>query len=77
MRDEESWLEALTDSDNLTQSGAWYTLHFEDGTSQKFQSKNWLEKLKSSEQFQKRVLELMHEEIVLKYERKTEQVTST
>tara|TARA_R100000808_G_scaffold24512_1_gene56639 strand:+ start:314 stop:1414 length:1101 start_codon:yes stop_codon:yes gene_type:complete len=77
IRNEESWLEALIGSENLTQAGAWYTLHFEDGTSQKFQSKNWIEKLKSSEQFRERVLELMHEEIVLKYERKTEQSSST
>jgi len=76
IRDQESWLEALAGSENLTQSGAWYTLRYEDETTEKFQSKNWVEKINSNERFQERVLELMEEEIVRKYQKKTEQ-TST
>tara|TARA_R100000458_G_C8261807_1_gene237221 strand:- start:389 stop:1486 length:1098 start_codon:yes stop_codon:yes gene_type:complete len=75
IRDKESWLEALIGSDSLTQSGAWYTLHHEDGTTEKFQSKNWLEKVNSSERFRERVVELIEEEIVHKYQKKTEQAS--
>lgn len=72
VQDKESWLDAIIGSDSLTQSGAWYTLVYEDGTSQKFQSKNWVEKLESDERFKNRVLELMEEELVHKYQIKTE-----
>jgi len=63
IQDEESWFEAIKSSSNLEQSGAWYTLVFEDGTKEKFQGANWIEKLRN-DKFKKRVLQLMDKELI-------------
>jgi len=63
IQDEESWFEAIKSSANLEQSGAWYSLVFEDGTKEKFQGANWIEKLRN-DKFKKRVLELMDKELI-------------
>jgi len=67
VQDEESWLEAIKSSDNIVQSGAWYQLVYEDGTTEKFQAAKWKEKLQS-EKFKTRVLQIMDEEIVMKFD---------
>ena len=67
VQDRESWLEAVKGSDNLTSGGAWYTLTYKDGTTEKFQSATWLEKLENKK-FYDRILELMDEEIILRFE---------
>ena len=70
IRDEESWFEAIKSSEQLTNAGAWFSLHYEDGSVDKFQKAGWLEKLQD-EKFRKRVLQLMDEEVILKFESKT------
>jgi hypothetical protein len=75
IQDEESWLDALMGSDNIVQSGAWYTLVHKDGTAEKFQSKTWTKKLQD-DKFKERVFELMDDEIVKKYDQKMEKVDS-
>jgi RecA/RadA recombinase len=67
IQDEESWFEALQISSNLKQSGAWFSLVYEDGTEEKFQKKTWMEKLKS-EKFKTRVLDIMDKEIIKKFD---------
>ena len=67
IQDEESWLEAIKSSDNLISGGAWYTLKYKDGSTQKFQSSSWVEFLQE-EKFRNRILELMDEEIILKFD---------
>ena len=47
IQDEESWYEAVKISDSIIQSGAWFTLVHEDGTTEKFQASRWNEKLKN------------------------------
>jgi len=69
IQDEESWLEAVKVSENVKQSGAWYNLVYEDGTSEKFQAAKWKEKLQS-EKFKNRVLQIMDEEIIMRFDRK-------
>ena len=69
IQDEESWLEAIKVSDNLKSTGAWYNLVYEDGTSEKFQAAKWKEKLQS-EKFRNRVLQIMDEEIIMRFEKK-------
>ena len=68
IQDEESWLDVLRASKhpNFTLSGAWYTMVGKDGKSVKFQSKQWLEKLKQKE-FKKDVISLMDEVLIEKY----------
>ena len=67
VQDEESWFEAVKGSENIKQSGAWFELVFEDGTSEKFQASKWTEKLENIE-FKKRVLQIMDEEVVMKFD---------
>ena len=69
IQDEESWFEAIKVSDNLKQSGAWYNLVYEDGTSEKFQAARWKEKLQE-EKFKNRVLQIMDEEIIMRFDKK-------
>ena len=69
IQDEESWLEAIKGSEQIKQAGAWFTLIHEDGEEEKFQSAKWMEKLKD-EKFKKRILQLMDEEIILRFEKK-------
>jgi hypothetical protein len=67
VQDEESWFEAVQISNYIKQSGAWFTLVYEDGTEEKFQRKSWIEKL-SSEKFRARVLDIMDKEIIKKFD---------
>ncbi len=67
IQDEESWFEAVKISPHLEQTGAWFSLVYSDGTKEKFQSANWIEKLQN-EKFRKRVLELMDKELISNFE---------
>lgn len=67
VQDEESWFNAVKSSRHLEQAGAWFSLVYEDGTKEKFQAANWKEKLES-QKFRDRVLQLMDEEIIVKFE---------
>ncbi len=69
VQDEESWLEAIKSSDSLNVGGAWYTLTHSDGTQEKFQKTTWMDKLKN-EKFRARVLELIDEEVILKFDKR-------
>ena len=66
IQDELSWFDAIKGSDHMIQSGAWYTLRFEDGTEQKFQPSRWLESLED-EKFRARVIQIMEEEVIMKF----------
>tara|TARA_Y100000296_G_scaffold12949_1_gene15014 strand:+ start:452 stop:1573 length:1122 start_codon:yes stop_codon:yes gene_type:complete len=68
--DEESWFEAIKSSQCLNNAGAWFTLVYEDGTTDKFQKSSWVEKLQN-EKFRARVLQIMDEEVILKFEERT------
>ena len=70
VQDEESWLEAIKGSPHIKSGGAWYTLVHSDGSEEKFQNATWVEKLKD-EKFRARIMELMDEEIILKFKDKT------
>ena len=69
IQDEESWFEAVKSSKHLVSSGAWYTLTMADGETVKFQPSKWNEKIQE-ESFRTRVLELMDEEVILKFDRR-------
>jgi hypothetical protein len=65
--DEESWFEALKRSPNIKQAGAWYTLVFADGKEKKFQAKQWVDLVNTDAAFKARVIELMDEEVIRKF----------
>jgi recombination protein RecA len=67
--DKESWFEAIKSSEKLTNAGAWFSLHYEDGTIEKFQSRQWIDKL-NEQKFCDRVMELLEEEVVMKFDKR-------
>ena len=69
VQDEESWFEAIKGSEHLKQSGAWYTLLYKDGSEDKFQPSKWKNML-TSEKFRDRVLDIMDEEVILKFDKR-------
>ena len=75
IQDEESWFEAIKGSNSVEQKGAWYNLVYEDGSSEKFQASRGMEKLKN-EKFRARVLTLMDDEVILKFEKRDADASS-
>ena len=70
IRDEESWFDAIKGSSCLTSAGAWYTLETPDGYNKKFQPSRWNEIITTDDDFKERVMRLMDEEIVQKFDRR-------
>lgn len=66
VQDEESWFDAIQVSERLKQSGAWFTLVKNDGSEEKFQRKQWIEKLQK-EDFRESVLTIMDEDVIMKF----------
>jgi RecA/RadA recombinase len=69
VQDEASWFDAIKSSQHLSNSGAWYSLHHEDGTVDKFQPSKWTTMLQK-EKFKTRILELMDREVIQKFEKR-------
>ena len=69
VQDEESWLDAIKGSKYLTSSGAWYSLTMKDGSVKKFQPSRWMTAMED-EDFKVRVLEVMDEEVVQKFDQR-------
>lgn len=67
IQDDESLFDAVKGSDNIHQSGAWYTMVHEDGTEEKFQATKWVEKMQD-DRFRQRVYQLMDEEVIMKFD---------
>ena len=70
IRDEESWFDAIKGSEHLTSAGAWYTFSTPDGYTKKFQPSKWTSIITSDEEFKNRVLKVMDEEIVQKFDQR-------
>jgi len=67
IQDDESLFDAIKGSENIRQAGAWYTILYEDGTSEKFQASKWAEKIQN-EKFRQRVYQIMDEEVIMKFD---------
>ena len=67
VQDEESWFEAVKGAPQIESKGAWYTLTYKDGKTEKFQASKWMDKLKN-EKFKNRILEIMDEEVIMKFD---------
>ena len=70
VQDEESWFDAIQISNNIKQSGAWFSLVFEDGAEQKFQRKNWTNMLQD-QKFRDRVLQIIDEDVIMNFDKRT------
>ena len=67
IQDDESLFEAVKGSENILQSGAWFTMVYEDGSTEKFQASKWTEKMKE-DKFSQRVYQIMDEEVIMKFD---------
>lgn len=67
IQDDESLFDAVKGSDNILQSGAWYTMVFEDGSTEKFQATKWVEKMQG-DKFRQRVYQIIDEEVIYKFD---------
>jgi len=67
IQDDESLFDAVKGSDNILQSGAWYTMVFEDGSTEKFQATKWVEKMQD-DKFRQRVYQIIDEEVIYKFD---------
>ena len=70
IRDEESWFDAIKGCEHLSSAGAWYTLSMPDGYTKKFQPSKWTSLVASDEEFKNRVIQIMDEEIVQKFDKR-------
>jgi recombination protein RecA len=70
IRDEESWFDAVKGSEHMKSAGAWYTLAMPDGYEKKFQPSKWAELLSTDEEFRAKVITLMDEEVVQKFDKR-------
>ena len=72
VQDEESWFDAIGGSPRLKRSGAWYELLDKDDNTigTKFQASKWVERL-ADENFRSNVLEIMEEEVIMKFDNRT------
>jgi len=69
IQDDESLFDAVKGSKNIEQAGAWYTLNFEDASTEKFQASKWLEKMQE-EKFRQRIFQIMDEEVIMKFDKR-------
>ena len=67
IQDDESLFEAVKGSDNIIQSGAWFTMVFEDGSTEKFQASKWADKMQN-DAFRNRVYQIIDEEVIMKFD---------
>ena len=70
IRDEESWFDAIKGCEHLSSAGAWYTLSMPDGYTKKFQPSKWTSLVTSDKEFKNRVIQIMDEEIVQKFDKR-------
>ena len=69
IQDEESWFDAISSSEYLNNSGAWFTLK-KDGCEYKFQKSKFAEMIKTDEKFKKVVLDIIDEEVIMKFDKR-------
>jgi recombination protein RecA len=69
IQDDESLFDAVKSSDNIIQSGAWYTMVHEDGTTEKFQASKWVDKMQN-DKFRQRVYQIIDDEVIMKFDKR-------
>jgi len=75
IQDDESLLDAIKGTESIEQSGAWFSLVYKDGTKDKFQAKNWVNKLQD-DKFRQRVYDIMEEEVIMKFDKRIGEASS-
>jgi recombination protein RecA len=70
INDEESWFDAVKSSEYMKSAGSWYTIEMPDGYTKKFQPSRWSEIIKADEEFRNKIVQLMDEEVVQKFDKR-------
>ena len=70
INDEESWFDAVKSSEYMKSAGSWYTIEMPDGYTKKFQPSKWSELIKTDEEFRNKIVQLMDEEVVQKFDKR-------
>ena len=69
IQDEESWFDAISTSEYISNSGAWFTLK-KGEYEQKFQRAKFAEMAKEDEVFRKAILDIIDEEVIMKFDKR-------
>ena len=70
IQDEESWFDAISSSEHISNSGAWFTLAMGNGTTVKFQKSKFVNMLQTNDKFKQRVLDIIDEEVIMKFDKR-------
>lgn len=69
IQDEESWFDAVSPSEYINNSGAWFTLK-KDGYEKKFQKANFAQMARDDQEFRKVLLDIIDEEVIMKFDKR-------
>ncbi|QDP63375.1 MAG: putative recombination and repair protein [Prokaryotic dsDNA virus sp.] len=69
IQDEESWFDAISPSDCISSSGAWFTLA-RNGYEKRFQKSKFAQMAREDQEFRKQVLEIIDEEVIMKFDKR-------
>ncbi len=70
IQDEESWFDAISPSEYISNSGAWFNLKMPDGYEKKFQKSKFADLARDDEEFRKRILDIIDEEVIMKFDKR-------
>jgi RecA/RadA recombinase len=70
IQDEESWFDAISPSEYISNSGAWFNLKTPDGYEKRFQKSKFADLARGDEEFRKKVLDIIDEEVIMKFDKR-------
>jgi RecA/RadA recombinase len=70
IQDEESWFDAISSSEYISQSGAWYGISMPDGYEKRFQKSKFADLVRQDPEFKSRILQIIDEEVIMKFDKK-------
>jgi len=69
IQDEESWFDAISPSECISSSGAWFTLA-RNGYEKRFQKSKFAGMARDDPEFRKHILEIIDEEVIMKFDKR-------
>ena len=69
IQDEESWFDAVSPSEYISSSGAWFTLK-KGSYEKRFQKSKFADMAREDEEFRRNILEIIDEEVIMKFDKR-------
>jgi recombination protein RecA len=69
IQDEESWFDAVSPSECISNSGAWFTLK-RNGYEKRFQKSKFATLAREDKEFRKNILDIIDEEVIMKFDKR-------